>query len=84
MTCPSCQSPIAEGAKFCANCGAPAPQPVTVGTYTEPVAEGDNPKAPIRVGDTTLRIEGELVPVVDVELGPRNTVYFEHHILLWK
>ncbi len=38
----------------------------------------------MQVGDTTLRIEGELVPVVDVELGPRNTVYFEHHILLWK
>jgi uncharacterized protein (AIM24 family) len=55
-----------------------------VGSYTEPVAEGDNPKEPMHVGDTTLRIEGELVPVVDVELGPRNTVYFEHHILLWK
>jgi len=84
MNCPSCQAAIPDGARFCPNCGAPAPAPVSVGTYTEPVAEGDNPKELMHVGDTTLRIEGELVPVVDVELGPRNTVYFEHHILLWK
>ncbi len=28
-------------------------------------------------------IEGELVPVLSIELG-RTAVYFEHHILLWK
>jgi len=29
-------------------------------------------------------VEGELVPVVDIELGSQTSVYFEHHILLWK
>jgi uncharacterized protein (AIM24 family) len=84
MTCPSCQTPIPDGARFCPACGAAAPQPVAVGTYSEPVPESANPKEPIRVGDMTVRIEGELVPVVDIELGPRMAVYFEHHILLWK
>ena len=84
MTCPTCQAAIPNGARFCPNCGAPAPTEISVGAYTEPVAEGDNPKAPLQVGDTVMRIEGELVPVVDVELGASNSVYFEHHILLWK
>ncbi|MHB8462479.1 MAG: zinc-ribbon domain-containing protein, partial [Vulcanimicrobiaceae bacterium] len=26
MICPSCQTPIPDGAKFCPGCGAPAPQ----------------------------------------------------------
>lgn len=32
----------------------------------------------------TYHLEGELVPVLTVELSPGNSVYFEHHILLWK
>jgi uncharacterized protein (AIM24 family) len=84
MNCPTCQNPVPDGARFCPSCGAPAPQPVAVGTYIEPVLEGDNPKSAMTVGDTTVRVEGELVPVVDVELGPRTSIYFEHHILLWK
>ena len=30
------------------------------------------------------RIEGELVPVLHVTLDGSRTIYFEHHILLWK
>ena len=84
MTCPSCQSPIDPSVKFCGNCGAPAPQVTQVGSYSEPVPESDNPKAAIIVGDMSIKIEGELVPVADVELGTQQSIYFEHHILLWK
>ena len=34
-------------------------------------------------GGVTYHIEGELVPVLHVEIG-HVPVYFEHHILLWK
>ncbi len=84
MNCPTCQAPLVPGAKFCANCGAPAPQLTQIGAYAEPIPESDNPKEPIVVGDMSIKVEGELVPVVDVELGTQQTVYFEHHILLWK
>ena len=84
MNCPTCQAALVPGARFCANCGAPAPQVTQVGSYSEPIPESGNPKEPIRLGDMTIKVEGELVPVVDVELGAQQTVYFEHHILLWK
>ncbi|HET7813903.1 MAG TPA: AIM24 family protein [Candidatus Baltobacteraceae bacterium] len=84
MNCATCQAAVPDQARFCPNCGAPAVAPQTAGSYTEPTPETDNPKAPIVVGDLTVRVQGELVPVVDVELGAQQTVYFEHHILLWK
>ena len=49
-----------------------------------PRAELHNPKGPLHVADMTITIDGELVPVVDVMLGNQLSVYFEHHILLWK
>ncbi len=32
----------------------------------------------------TYHLDGELVPVLTVELTPNSSVFFEHHILLWK
>ena len=34
-------------------------------------------------GGVTYHVEGELVPVLHIELGS-VPVYFEHHVLLWK
>ncbi|HXX78982.1 MAG TPA: zinc-ribbon domain-containing protein, partial [Ktedonobacteraceae bacterium] len=49
-----------------------------------PRAELHNPKGPLQVGDMTITIDGQLVPVADVMLGGQIPIYFEHHILLWK
>lgn len=84
MNCATCFAAIPPGAKFCGNCGAPAPSVTQVGAYTEPVPESANPSDVMRVGDMSVKVEGQLVPAVDVELGTQQTVYFEHHILLWK
>jgi uncharacterized protein (AIM24 family) len=35
-------------------------------------------------GSIKMKTTGELVPVTQVELGPRDSIFFEHHILLWK
>jgi uncharacterized protein (AIM24 family) len=32
----------------------------------------------------TYHLDGELVPVLTIELSPQHAIYFEHHILLWK
>ena len=35
-------------------------------------------------GGVTYHLDGELVPVLTVDLSGSSSVYFEHHILLWK
>jgi uncharacterized protein (AIM24 family) len=40
--------------------------------------------ADAQAGGIAYHIAGELVPVLAVDLGPGQTVFFEHHILLWK
>jgi uncharacterized protein (AIM24 family) len=35
------------------------------------------------LGSVQVKTNGELVPVTEVALGPNDTIYFEHHILLW-
>ncbi|HZS93132.1 MAG TPA: AIM24 family protein [Chloroflexota bacterium] len=55
-----------------------------VGAPNEPVPQVGEPRGILRSGDVAVRIEGELVPVVDVALGGRENIYFEHHVLLWK
>src|SRR5262245_2189059 len=49
-----------------------------------PRAELHNPKGPLHVADMTITVDGQLVPVADVMLGSQLSIYFEHHILLWK
>jgi uncharacterized protein (AIM24 family) len=84
MNCPTCQAAVPDRANFCPNCGAGVRPQTTVGAYTEPQPETANPKGVLALDDMAIKVEGELVPVVDVELGSRQTVYFEHHIVLWK
>jgi uncharacterized protein (AIM24 family) len=35
-------------------------------------------------GGITYHCEGELVPALTIDLDPGMSIYFEHHILLWK
>jgi uncharacterized protein (AIM24 family) len=37
-----------------------------------------------RFSGSTCQVEGELVPVSEINLHPQDGVYFEHHVLLWK
>ena len=37
-----------------------------------------------RFSSSACQVEGELVPVAEVSLGPGDGVYFEHHVMLWK
>jgi uncharacterized protein (AIM24 family) len=68
----------------CPGCGA------TVERSTHPTQSGWTELAPIkdmarlRVGSSTCQIEGIYVPVADFNLAAGDSVYFAHHVLLWK
>jgi uncharacterized protein (AIM24 family) len=38
----------------------------------------------IQFGNSTCRVEGEIVPVAELNLGEDDSAFFEHHVLLWK
>src|SRR2546426_7694785 len=38
----------------------------------------------IHFGMSTCQVEGEIVPVAELNLGQGDAVFFEHHVLLWK
>ena len=37
-----------------------------------------------RFSNSTCQVEGELVPVAEINLADGDWVFFEHHVLLWK
>ncbi|HTU74196.1 MAG TPA: hypothetical protein VMG38_11825 [Trebonia sp.] len=37
-----------------------------------------------RFSQSTVQVEGDLVPVAEINLSPHDGVYFEHHVMLWK
>jgi hypothetical protein len=40
--------------------------------------------AEFHFASSTCQVEGEIVPVAEISLGAGDSVYFEHHVLLWK
>jgi len=45
---------------------------------------GRKDMAKLQFGDSFCQIEGLYVPVADVNLSATDSVYFTHHVLLWK
>jgi uncharacterized protein (AIM24 family) len=45
---------------------------------------GRKDMAKLQFGQSTCQIEGLYVPVADINLAASDSVYFAHHVLLWK
>jgi uncharacterized protein (AIM24 family) len=85
--CPRCGQPNPAQVQFCGNCGQPLAAPAD--PRGGPRAYAPPGLLPTRARDQqfaglTYHIEGELVPVLHIELRDASPVYFEHHVLLWK
>jgi uncharacterized protein (AIM24 family) len=84
IQCQWCQSMNVKSAITCQACGAPL-------DIRNLVSESGWREAP-RIKDmtefhfstSTCQVEGEIVPVAEINLGVRDSIFFEHHIMLWK
>lgn len=83
-TCPWCGM-ISDGTSLsCPACGAPVDVKQIVsksGWYEQP---GIKDMARLQMGNSHCQIEGTYVPVADMNLAQGDSVYFTHHVLLWK
>ena len=84
IQCRWCQGQNPKGALNCQACGAPL-------DLRDLVSESGWREAPrlrdmteIHFGQSTCQVEGEIVPVAEIHLGQGDSVYFEHHVMLWK
>ena len=82
--CPWCGAVLDSQSLSCPGCGAPAHAKVKTSDsgWVEQPAVKD--MARLRVGSSTCQIEGLYVPVADFNLAQGDSVYFAHHVLLWK
>jgi uncharacterized protein (AIM24 family) len=83
-SCPWCGLVSAGTNLACPACGAPvAVRAVSTnsGWYEMP---GIKDMARLQFGNSHCQIEGTYVPVADMNLAPNDSVYFTHHVLLWK
>lgn len=84
LQCRWCQGMNEKTALSCRSCGAPL-------DVRDVISESGWREAPrikdmteIHFGNSTCQVEGEIVPVAEINLAPGDSIFFEHHVMLWK
>jgi uncharacterized protein (AIM24 family) len=82
--CPWCGAPVEAGSQAnCPRCGA------ALRMRTKPSRSGwlelppRKDMAKLQFGSSSCQIEGLYVPAADMNLADGDSVYFNHHVLLW-
>ena len=84
LKCNWCQGMNMKTDLSCRFCGAPL-------DLADVVSESGWREAPrlkdmteFHFFESTCQVEGEIVPVAEINLGKADGIYFEHHVMLWK
>jgi uncharacterized protein (AIM24 family) len=84
LRCDWCESTNPTDASSCRSCGAPLHDAARVSDSGWREAPRIRDMTEIQFGQSALRVEGEIVPVAEISLVAGDSVFFEHHVLLWK
>lgn len=84
IECQWCKAQNEPGRTNCTTCGAPLDTKdlVTDSGWSEAPRLRDMTE--FRFSNSTCQIEGEIVPVAELALAQGDSVFFEHHVMLWK
>jgi uncharacterized protein (AIM24 family) len=82
--CGWCGAGVELSLSACPRCGAALKLPPAAANsgWTKLPARKDMAK--LQIGHSSCQIEGLYVPVADMNLADGDSVYFAHHVLLWK
>lgn len=82
--CSWCGAAFTSAQTSCQSCGAA----LGIGTEVTEGGWGQLPgrhdMAKMQIGASSCQVEGAYVPVADFNLAAQDSVYFAHHVLLWK
>jgi uncharacterized protein (AIM24 family) len=84
IVCDWCETMNLPTATSCSACGAPLDLADLVSDSGWREAPRIRDLTEIRFGDSVCQMDGEIVPVVELGLASGDSVFFEHHVLLWK
>jgi uncharacterized protein (AIM24 family) len=74
----------AKTALSCQACGAPLDIRNLVSESGWREAPRIRDMSEIHFSLSTCQVEGEIVPAAEINLGPGDSIFFEHHVMLWK
>ena len=84
LQCQWCQSLNEKAALACRSCGAPLDVRNLVSESGWREAPRIRDMTEIHFSNSTCQVEGEIVPVAEINLWPGDAIFFEHHVMLWK
>jgi len=84
LQCQWCQSLNEKAALACRSCGAPLDVRNLVSESGWREAPRIRDMTEIHFSNSTCQVEGEVVPVAEINLSPGDAIFFEHHVMLWK
>jgi len=84
IVCDWCGGQNPVNATSCISCGAQLNVKNVVSDSGWREAPRLKDMSEIKFGSSICQVEGEIVPVADINLGPQDAIFFEHHVMLWK
>src|SRR5258708_39241317 len=84
IECQWCKAQNEPERTSCSTCGAPLDKRTLVSAPGGSEAPRLRDMTEFRFSNSTCQVEGEIVPVAELALAPGDSVFFEHHVMLWK